>query len=142
MCGRELRELYASFKAVLDVREILIAEIDGEPVGFCLGASDYNSVLRRARGRQGPLTTARFILAVRRPTAANLWGIAVMPGHGGKRISQTLRATLYRYYEQRRGLRGSSYGLVNDDNAASRALAESFGGNGQIPHHHYDKRLD
>jgi len=64
----------------------------------------------------------------------------VPESHRGKRIGQTLAATLYRYYEDM-GLTGALYHLVNDQNLASRRLAESFGGRGRVLHTVFDKPL-
>jgi hypothetical protein len=39
------------------------------------------------------------------------------------------------------GLSRSSYYLVNDHNVASRRLAESFGGQGRVLYHCFDKQI-
>jgi L-amino acid N-acyltransferase YncA len=64
----------------------------------------------------------------------------VLDSQRGKHIGQTLAATLYRYYEER-GLKSAFYYPVNEDNLASRRLAESFGGRGRNLYTAYAKQL-
>ena len=142
----ELREFFDPLKPFVDPRQHLIAEVDGEPAGFCIGYPDLNPLLRKAGGRSGPATIARLALTRfgprrLRPRHAGLIAIALLPEHRGRRIGQALTATLYHRYKQL-GLDTVEYGLVNDSNRASRSLAESLGGDGRVIFHHYDKRLD
>jgi GNAT superfamily N-acetyltransferase len=128
-------------KPLIDPRQFLIAEIDGEPAGICLGLMDVNNLMKRANGKIGLIAQLRFALRARRARWAGLWVIGVLPELRGKRIGQTLAATLYRRYEEL-GLEGGEYHIVNDENTGSRALAQSFGGEGRILYHNYDRRLD
>lgn len=142
----ELREFFDPMKPFVDPRQYLIAEVDGEPAGFCLGFPDLGPLLRKAGGRFGPATIARLALTRfgprrLRPRRAGLVAIALLPQYRGRRIGQALAATLYRRYAEM-GLREVEYGLVNDSNRASRSLAESLGGEGRVIFHHFDKRLD
>lgn len=137
----ELREFFDPLKPFMDPLQCLIAEVDGEPAGLCIGIADLNPLLRKARGRVSPVTLARLALSRFRPRGAGLVIIALLPEHRGKGIGQALTATLYQRYQQL-GLDTAEYGLVNDSNRASRSLAESLGGVGRVIFHHYDKRLD
>jgi len=137
----EWRELNDPSKPIFDHRQALFAEIDGEPVAVCIGSPDYNPLFRKANGKLGLLGQLRFALAARTTRRAGLWLVGVVPEHRGKRIGQTLAATLYRRYEEL-GLVEAEYHIVNDENIGSRALAESFGGEGRILYHNYDRRLD
>jgi GNAT superfamily N-acetyltransferase len=137
----EFREMFEQLKPVLDARQMLIAEVDGEPAGYCFGFPDWNPLFRSFRGRMDPIKLIRFLLGARRYNRAGLVAIAVLPQHRGKRIGHTLASTLYRRYEEL-GLSGALYYLVNDVNLASRRLAESFGGRGRVLYHCFDKPLD
>jgi ribosomal protein S18 acetylase RimI-like enzyme len=137
----EWRAFYDPVKPLFDPRQVLFAEVDGEPVAVCIGSPDYNPLFRRAKGKLGLLGQLRFALGARRTRRAGLWLIGVLPEQRGRHIGQTLAATLYRRYEEL-GLGEAEYHIVNDENAGSRSLAESLGGQGRVVYHNYDRRLD
>jgi ribosomal protein S18 acetylase RimI-like enzyme len=137
----EFREFFDPVKALFDPRQALFAEVDGEPVAFCLGSPDYNPLFRKARGKLGLLGQLRFALGARRTRGAGLWVVGVLPERRGIHIGQTLAATLYRRYQEL-GLDAAEYHIVNEQNLGSRALAESLGGEGRVLYHNYDRRLD
>lgn len=137
----EWLEFYDPVKPFFDSRQALFAEVDGQPVGFCIGSPDYNPLFRRAKGKLGLIGQLRFALGARRTHRAGLWVVGVLPEQRGKHIGRTLAATLYRRYEEL-GLDEAEYHIVNDQNLGSRSLAESLGGEGRILYHNYDRRLD
>jgi ribosomal protein S18 acetylase RimI-like enzyme len=141
MTRGEFREFFADMKPVFDERQVLFAEVGGEPVGICWGLPDWTPLFRSFKGRMGPLQIARFILRAKRFDRAGLIMIGVLDSQRGRHVGQTLAATLYRYYEER-GLTSAFYYPVNEDNLASRRLAESFGGRGRNLYTAYEKRLN
>jgi ribosomal protein S18 acetylase RimI-like enzyme len=136
----EYVEFVADLKPVFDERQLLFAEVDGEPVGICWGLPDWTPLFRSFKGRMGPLQIARLMLRAKRFDRAGLIVIGVLDSQRGKHIGQTLAATLYRYYEER-GLTSAFYYPVNEDNLASRRLAESLGGRGRNLYTAYAKQL-
>jgi GNAT superfamily N-acetyltransferase len=140
MTGREFREPFDQFKPVLDPNLHLIAEVDGQPAGFCIGIPGWTQLFRSFDGRLGPRQILRLLRNARHYDTAGLLAIGVRAPHRGNRIGQTLAATLYRYYEQR-GIKRGTYLMVNESNLASRRLAESLGGHGRILYTVYDKPL-
>jgi len=140
MTSEEFHEFLDQIKPVLDERQFLFAEVDGEPVGFCFGLPDWTPLFRSFRGKMGPLQIVRLMLRAKRYKRAGLIAIGVLDSQRGKHIGHTLAATLYGRYEKL-GLPGALYYPVNDHNLASRRFAESFGGRGRILYHAYDKPL-
>lgn len=140
MTSEEFREFFAQFKQVLDPSTFLFAEVDGETAGFCFGLPDWTPLFRSLKGKMGPLQILRLMLGAKRYDRAGLISIGVRDSHRGQHIGQTLAATLYRRYEEL-GLVGAFYYPVNDENLASRKLAESFGGRGRILYTAFDKPL-
>jgi GNAT superfamily N-acetyltransferase len=140
MTSAEFREPFVQFKPVLDPRQLLIAEVDGEPAGFCIGLPGWTPLFRSLDGKLGPRQIVRIMLKAKRYERAGLLAVGVRESHRGNHIGQTLAATLYRRYEEL-GLPGASYLMVNDHNLASRRLAESLGGRGRILYTVYDKPL-
>jgi len=140
MTSEEFHEFFDQVKPVLDPRQVLFAEVDGEPAGFCFGLPDWTPLFRSFNGKMGPLQILRFMLRAKRYDRTGLISIGVRESQRGKRIGQTLAATLYRRYEEL-GLRGAWYYPVNDHNLASRRFAESFGGRGRVLYTTFDKPL-
>lgn len=136
----EFDEVYTPFRNIFDRAQFLFARDGGRAVGVCVGVADFNETLRRLGGRTGPVSALRFTLGVRRPREAGLVMIAVLPEYHGRGVGRALVARLYRRYVQLR-LRRAHYYLVSERNAASRALAESFGGTGRVLYHTFDKPL-
>jgi ribosomal protein S18 acetylase RimI-like enzyme len=114
--------------------------VDGQPAGLVMGMPDLTAAVRATRGRIGPIKILRMIRASRRPSRLGLLAIAVRPAFRGRRIGAALASTFYRRLEQR-GIRKSSYYVVNDSNVQSRGLAESLGGEGRILFHCFDKSI-
>ena len=137
----EYQEFWAPQRPITQPRLALFAEVDGEPAGLTFAIPDLAPAFRAARGRLGPLKVLRIMRTARRPRRIGLAVVALRPQFRGRRIGALLAASLWRNIEAM-GFSESSYYLVNDDNIVSRRLAESFGGQGRILYHCYDKRLD
>lgn len=138
--SEELHEFFDPMKPVLDTRQMLIAEVEGKPAGFCLGFPDWNPLFRSFKGKFGPLQIIKLMFRAGRYRRAGLLGIGVLPDHRGTGIAQALAITLYRRYEER-GLKEAFYYPVNEVNMSSRRFAESMGGTGRVMYHCYDKRI-
>jgi GNAT superfamily N-acetyltransferase len=136
----EWREFMGQLKWLLDEHQVQFAEVDGEAVGFAFGMPDLSPLLRSLHGSSGPLQIFRLLRHGKRLDGSGLIGIGVRESQRGKRVGQTLAASLWRHYEQH-GLKRSRYFPVNDENLASRRFAENFGGQGRILYHTYDKAL-
>ena len=136
----EYWEFFKPQKSIVNPRLSLIAEVDGEPAGFTFAMPDLTRAFHAARGRMGPITMMRLMRTARRPPRIGLLAIALRPQFRGRRIGALLAAHLWRNIEEM-GFSGSSYYLVNDHNVASRRLAESFGGQGRLLYHCFDKRI-
>ena len=140
LTSEEFHEFFDQMKPIMDARQFLFAEVDGEVAGFCFGMPDWTPLFRSLKGKVGPLQIVRLLLGAKRYDRAGLLSIGVRDSHRGNHIGQTLAATLYRLYEER-GLKRAFYYPVNDHNLASRRFAEAFGGQGRILYHAYDKPL-
>lgn len=136
----EAREFFKPLKPIFDPRLLLLAEVDGEPAGFCFGLPDWSPHARALKGKSNPFAQLRFALGARKYQDGGLYAIGVLERHRGKHIGQTLASSLYRRYEEV-GLKGAEYHSVNEANLASRTLATSLGGEGRILYHNFDKVL-
>lgn len=136
----EIHEFFDPRKLLLDPHQILIGEVQGKPVGWCMGMPDSGPLFRSFKGKLGPLQIIKLLLKAGRYHRAGLVGIGVLPGYKGTGLAQAMAAALYRRYEEK-GLKEALYCPVNDANMRSRRFAESIGGTGRIMYHCYDKHL-
>jgi GNAT superfamily N-acetyltransferase len=136
----EVREFFKPLKPIFDPRLLLLADVDGEPAGFCFGLPDWSPHARALKGKSNAFAQLRFALGARKYQYGGLYAIGVLERHRGKHIGQSLAAALYRRYEEV-GLTGAEYHTVNESNLASRTLATSLGGEGRILYHNFDKEL-
>jgi GNAT superfamily N-acetyltransferase len=134
----EFHEFFDPMKPVLDPRQMLVGEVDGEPAGFCLGMPDWNPLFRSFKGKLGLVQIVRLMLGARRYRRAGLLGVGALPAYRGAGLAQCLAIALYSRYEEL-GLKEAFYYPVNEDNARSRNFAESMGGTGRVLAHCYDK---
>lgn len=138
--SKEFFEFFDPLKPVLDSRQLLIGEVDGEPAGWCLGLPDWNPLFRSFNGKFRPIQLIRLMIGGRRYRRAGLIGIGVSPGYKGSGLAHALATTLYRRYQEQ-GLKEAFYYPVNEGNIRSRKFAESMGGTGRVLYHCYDKTL-
>lgn len=61
MTDAEFDDMAKRLKNLIVPELVLIAEIDGKPVGVSLGVPNYNEVLRHLDGRLGPLGFVKFL---------------------------------------------------------------------------------
>jgi GNAT superfamily N-acetyltransferase len=140
MTSGEFNEFFDQLKPIVDVRNMLFAEVDGKVAGWCFGFPDWGKLFRAFKGTFGPLKLLNLLMNAGKYKRAGLVGIGVLDGFKGKGVAQALAATLYGYYEER-GMKGSLYYPVNDHNTRSRKFAESIGGTGRLVMHCYDKQI-
>jgi RimJ/RimL family protein N-acetyltransferase len=136
----EWAETWTQLKPFAEAFGMFVADVDGEPAGFGIGFLDWTPLFRSFRGRMGPLKLLRLMRQGKRARRAGLVGIGVRESFRGRGISQSLAATLFEHFE-RAGFQRAIYYLVNEHNARSRGVAESFGGEAAVTHAWLDKPL-
>lgn len=136
----ELLESSGQMKPIVDPQTWLIAEVDDEPAGLCLGMPDLAPLFRSFRGRMGPLQVVRLLLGAKSIDRHGLVIVGVRERFRGRHIGQAMACMLYGYYEQR-GITSALYYSVDDSNRSSRRLAESLGAEGRVQLHCYRKPL-
>jgi ribosomal protein S18 acetylase RimI-like enzyme len=136
----EFSETWGQMKWLLDPEAFLVAEVDGEPAGFCLGLPDITPLIRSFQGRLGPIQILRLLKGAGKAQRHGLFVVGVRERFRGRHIAQTLTCSLYRHYEDQ-GLDSAAYYYVDDKNLASRRVAESLGAEGGIKLTCYTKHL-
>lgn len=105
MTDREFAHLASQLKLVVDPEFCLIAEVDGEPVGFSLALPDLNQALIHLRGRLLPFGFLKLLWHRRRIDALRIITMGVVKEHRGKGIDvlfyhETVRSALAKGYRR------------------------------------------
>jgi RimJ/RimL family protein N-acetyltransferase len=138
MSHAEMKEFMGPMKSIVAPQQILIAEVDGEPAGFCFAVPDLTPLFRSFNGRVGLTAIFKLLTRARKFQRAGILGIGVTNEYRGKGLSKAIAMKLYGYHEEL-GLKSSLYFPVNESNTASRGFAESIGGKGRLMYQIYDK---
>jgi GNAT superfamily N-acetyltransferase len=110
---------------LLDPALVLLAEVQGVPIGVTFAVPDFNEVIRHLDGRL--LHPAALRLLKRPPArAAVVILFAVRKPYQGLGVNRMLNAELVRAL-QRRGYRSLAITWIAGENAASRAQASALG---------------
>jgi len=122
----EFRQRALEFRAFYRSDLVLIAERDGQPVGFALLLPDVYQALAPLRGRLFPFGWLRLALGVRRIREARFVLLGVLPGIAGEGVGVALaRAAVDAV--TRAGIRRCEVSLVQESNARMTRVIEAFG---------------
>lgn len=104
----------------------LLAESGGEPVGFFLCLPDYNQVLRRLKGRLGPLGLLKALWFARRVSDMRVMVFGIRPAFRRKGIDALF---VEKSFEgaRRHGFRRCEFSWILEDNVMTRRAAEFWG---------------
>ena len=140
MSHAEMKEFMGPMKSILAPQQILIAEVDGKPVGFCFALPDLTPLFRTFKGSIGLVAIFKLLTRANKFQRSGILGIGVTNEYKGKGLSKAIAMKLYGYHEEL-GLKSSLYFPVNESNMESRGFAESIGGEGRLMYQVYDKIL-
>ena len=103
---------------------VKIVEHNGEPVAVLHCVLDINPLLRRLRGRVGPLKYLRFLRDRKRIRTLIVYTVGIKPAHQHTRVSHLLQQAFCR---MARGFDGLEATWVSPDNLPALGAAESLG---------------
>jgi hypothetical protein len=136
----EMQEFFGPMKDVFAPEQILIAEVDGKPAGFCLAMPDLTPLFRGFNGKVGLVALFKLLTRTKKFQRAGILGIGVVNEQKGKGLAKAIAMKMYGYHESL-GLKSSMYYPVNEHNMDSRGFAESIGGKGRLMYQVYDKTI-
>jgi len=134
----EFLDFYEITKPMIDPKQMVIAEVDGKAAGVMIGFPNWNPLARGFQGKAGNLQKLQFFLRGRRYETAGLILGAVRSEYRGMGIGPVMELAVLQRYEEL-GLKKAFIYTVNEDNLASRKIADSIGGIPRLLYHAYDK---
>lgn len=140
MTDAQFTYMAGELKPIMDPALALIAEKDGEPVGFSLALPDYNPVLKRMNGRMLPLGIVHFLLGRRRIHRVRVLTMGVVPEHRRRGIETALIFHTFKNgYDN--GYDAGEFSWVLEDNVLLRRVLERFGAVRSKAYRIYEKPL-
>ncbi len=122
----EFRQLADSFRAFIDPRMALIAEVGGTPVGFSLALPDLNEAIQHINGRLNLPGMIKLWWHARHLKRVSFKILMMLPEYHSRGIESLL------VYETARGIYAGEYtevdmSLTGDNNPKSNRLQENLG---------------
>jgi len=110
----EAIRLARDLKQIVDPSVVLIAEVDGKPIGFLIGLPDINVLLKGLNGHLFPIGVFRFLFGLKKIRRYRLWALGVLPEYHGRGIDSLLFWRVYQSLGPRKAYAEINY--VLEDN--------------------------
>ncbi len=125
---------------MVDADFLLIAELDGEPVGFSLTIPDFNQATQSLKGKLLPFGWAKFLLGKRKINRARTILMGVIPEHRRLGIDmvmvyQTMQAAFGK------GITAGECSWILADNAPMNRILEGYGADKYKTYRVYEKSV-
>ncbi len=127
-------------KSMVDPDFLLVAEMNGEPIGFSLTIPDFNEALQPLKGSLLPFGWLKFLLGKRKVKTARMLLMGVVPeyrklGVDVALVYKTLQAAFAK------GITGGECSWVLDDNVAMNRVLEGYGADRYKSYRVYEKTV-
>ncbi len=122
----EFAYMAKDMKSMVDADFLLIAEMEGKPIGFSLTIPDFNQALQPLRGRLWPLGWLKFLLAKRKIRYARTLLMGVLPEYRKLGVDMAL---VYRTMEYAFsiGVTSGECSWILADNTPMNRILEGYG---------------
>jgi GNAT superfamily N-acetyltransferase len=144
MTAAEIEFMAKRLLPILDERQILLAEVRGEPVAFILGVPDFNEVLGRLRGRllspRLPLILP-YLAGLKRSRTTRVIALGIRREYRQRGIDAALIASCLRAM-LRAGYERCEMSWLLEDNVLIRSIGDMFGGTVYKRYALYDGPVD
>lgn len=141
----EFAALARQISQLADPRLVLIAEVEGKPVGFSITVPDLNEAIRPLNGRLTwfglPIGLARLLWRLKRARSARMMVLVVLPEYRRRGVSETLILHTVERGVGLMGFREAELGWTLEDNDAINRTIETVGGRRYKTYRVYQKSL-
>lgn len=122
----EIKVLAAGLQHLIAPELAVIAEVDGEPIGACLGLLDYSPRIKKINGRLFPFGFLRLIRNKRQITKMRVLSINVVPEYQRWGLGVVLLGGLIKPMQEW-GMLEAEFSWVLESNTLSRGSLEKGG---------------
>ncbi len=125
-------------KSMVDPSYILVAELEGKPVGFSVTFPDFNIATQSMKGRMYPFGWLKFLLAKRNIKYARMPLMGVLPDYRKLGVDMAL---VYRSLQAvfANGITAGECSWILEDNKAMNRILEGYGANMYKTYRIYEK---
>ena len=122
MTDAEFEHMARELRPVVEPKLALIAEIDGEPVGFGVGLPDFNQALKHVDGRLFPFGVVKLLWHKRKIDAMRMLTLGVKPAYRRMGIDAMIMARTMEHAQVMGMPRGECSWILEDNWPMRRAL--------------------
>ncbi len=140
MTPAEFGFMAKQLKPVVDPNYTLIAEVNGEPVGFGLALPDFNQALKHINGRLLPFGLLKLLWHKRNIDQVRIITLGIKPGYRRLGLDAMMYLRMFEQAAQDAIKRGECSWILEDNWDMRRAL-EKMGGTEYKAYRIYDKPL-
>lgn len=140
MSPAEIDHMAKALKPVVNPELCLLAEKDGETIGFALGLLDYNQVLRHLGGKLFPIGFLKFLWYRRRISSTRVLTLGIRPGFRNRGIEAVMYYELFLAGDRAGAGRGECSWILEDNLEMLHGL-ERLGGTADKRYRVYGKDL-
>ena len=141
----EFRYLATRLRKIIQENQVLLAEIDGKPVGFSVTLPDINEAIRPLNGRLTswglPLGLVRLMRGMKKITTARMVILDVLAGYRRRGIAEALILRTLDHGKNVLRYSGAELGWTQEDNVLINRTIESVGGQRYKTYRIYQKGI-
>ncbi len=127
MTEREFDDIAKRLKSLIVPELVLIAELDGKPVGVSLAVPNYNQVLARLNGRLGPVELIKFLIYRSKINEARVMIMGTRKAYRMMGIEAIFFYESFRF-AQKAGYKGGEMSWILEDNVLTNRTIAKMGG--------------
>jgi len=145
MTQDEFRHMAYQLKQMAVPELLLLAEVEGQPVGFCVTLPDFNEAIRPLNGRLTswglPTGLFKLLRGMKRIQSARMVTLGVLPGYRRRGIAELLILQAFQYGRHQLGYRGAELSWTLEDNDLINRTIESVGAKVYKRYRIYERKI-
>src|SRR5574341_1372237 len=140
MTEEEIESMAKRLKPLIVPELLIMAEVNGEPVGFFMAVPDFNQVLKRINGRLNPAGILKFLWYSRKISDIRVLTLGVKEEDRRKGIEGLLYLESFKA-AMKRGYERAEMSWVLEDNVLMQRGCELMGGKLYKKYRIYEKKI-
>jgi len=145
LSGAEFQHLARQMATITNPRQVLLAEVDGKPVGFSITLPDLNEAIRPLNGRLTtfglPIGLLRLVFRIRRIKTARMMVLVILESYRRRGVAELLILHTLDYGKNVLHYTGAELSWTLEDNVLISRTVEAVGARCYKRYRIYEKSL-